>query len=576
MTYMDKYNQWLSIPGLDHNLKEELEMIKGEVREIEARFYKELEFGTGGLRGILGAGSNRLNIYTVRKTTQGLANYLKQKGGEKELSVAIGYDSRRMSKEFATEAGLVLAQNGVKAYVFSEIAATPILSFAVRELKASGGIVITASHNPPEYNGYKVYGECGGQVTDEAANNIIDEISKVDNELEIAAMELDEAVKAGLFQYIGDEILTKYNRKLKNLSLNPHIVTEYSDGFRVVYTPLHGTGGKPVVRILKDMGFSHVYLVPEQSEGNGEFPTVKYPNPEEQDAFELAIKLGKDVDADILMATDPDADRLGVAVKDKDGEYFFVTGNQLGALMLDYILSQKKEHGTLPEQGMVIKTVVTSEIGRDIAKYYGLEAIDTLTGFKYICEKIKEFYEQGGKKFLFGYEESYGYLIGDFVRDKDAIQACQIAAEMTLFYKTQGLTLSEKLEDIFKRLGYYKEDLTSFVLEGKEGQEQIKRILDTFRSEGLKEVNGKKIDLAIDYLKQEEISLREDTVTSTNLPAANVLKYILEDDSWFCIRPSGTEPKIKIYFGVREKSEDSATKKLAELKGSFIKMLESN
>ncbi|MBS4025069.1 MAG: phospho-sugar mutase [Clostridia bacterium] len=600
--YLAKYYTWLQHNELDEELLRELTGIKEQLapsimeREIEARFYQELEFGTGGLRGIIGAGTNRMNIYTVRKATQGLVNCLKKKlekkepeqesgkqdghynsgegeGKEKEKGegvgegVAIAYDSRHKSREFALEAALVLAQNGIKAYLFGELTATPILSFAVRELGAAAGIVVTASHNPPEYNGYKVYGDDGGQITDETAKIITGEIALVEDELAIPTMGEREALEVGLLQELGDELVDSYVEKLKGLSLNPKLVKEKGAAIKIIYSPLHGTGQKPVLRALGELGFQQVMVVPEQALPDGNFPTVAYPNPEEKEAFKLAIALGEKEGADVLLATDPDADRLGVAVKNHRDEYIILTGNQLGALFLEYILSQREEQGSLPANGVVIKTIVTSEIGRAVATAYGLETVDTLTGFKYIGEKIKEFYQQGNKTFIFGYEESYGYLIGDFVRDKDAVQACQLAAEMALYYHLKGMTLFEKLQDVFATYGFYQDELVSFTLKGKEGQERISEIMDSFRREGLAEVAGEKIKAMEDYLTGRIGQLQ------TSLPRANVIKFILEDESWFCIRPSGTEPKIKIYFSVKDNCQALAQVKLSALKAAVLELL---
>lgn len=570
MDYRQKYAAWLNFQELDEELVKELAAIKGNKQEIEGRFYKELEFGTGGLRGIIGAGTNRMNIYTVRKATQGLANYLQKTvadwANNQKLQVVIAYDSRHQSKEFALEAGLVLAHNNIKAYIFPQLTATPVLSFAVRELKAAAGIVITASHNPPEYNGYKVYDADGGQITDAAAAEITAEISSVSDELRVPVMSFPEAQATGSLQLLGagEQVMERYMDCLRELSLNRQLIKEKSKDFKVVYSPLHGTGYRPVIGILTELGFQDVTVVPEQAEPDANFSTVKYPNPEEREAFHLAIQLGKELGADLLMATDPDADRLGVAVKNEQGEYVILTGNQLGALLLEYILSQRQEQGRLPADGAVIKTIVTSEIGRTIAADYGLDTIDTLTGFKYIGEKIKEFRDTGTRQFLFGYEESYGYLAGDFVRDKDAVQACMLAAEMTLYYKTKGLSLYQKLEQIFAKYGYYREELASFTLAGKEGQEQIADIMNTFRREGIAQIAGEKVVEAYDYLNK----------SSTGLPPANVLKYVLADNSWFCIRPSGTEPKIKIYFGVVESSAGEAVAKLTKLKEAVLSLLE--
>jgi phosphoglucomutase len=574
LNVLAKFQQWLQHPYLDESLRNELKLIIQNEKEITSRFYKDLEFGTGGLRGIIGAGTNRMNIYTVRKATKGLALYIhKNIRWDKLPSVVIAYDSRRMSREFAVEAAKVLADNGIKAFVFKELTPTPVLSFAVRELEATAGIVITASHNPPEYNGYKVYWSDGGQITDNIANAITQEIAKVVDELAVTAMDYDEAVLRGLIVFPGDELVKKYISYVKTLSLQPELIKDRGQEITIVYSPLHGTGNKPVTRILREMGFRNVHVVPEQECPNGNFPTVKYPNPEEHAAFELAMKLGEKIDADILLATDPDADRVGVAVKDDAGKYRVITGNQLGALFLEYILSQRQNQGLLPPNGTVIKTIVTSEIGRAIAAAYGIETIDTLTGFKYIGEKIKEFKEKGERQFLFGYEESYGYLIGDEVRDKDAVQACLLAAEMALYYKTKGLTLYEQLQRIFRKYGFYREDLLSLNLEGKEGQERIVKVMEDFRKGYILTIAGKGIVAVEDYLNQRRSYLLEGREELISLPESNVLKYILEDASWLCIRPSGTEPKLKIYFGVCGGSEVEANDKLLQLKNYMIDIM---
>lgn len=565
MGYLEKFTEWFEYPQLDFELKKELEEINNNSNEIEDRFYKDLEFGTGGLRGVIGVGTYRMNIYTVRKATQGLANFIKSTnvGNHK---VVIAYDSRYKSQEFAQAAALVLAKNGIKTYVFNKLTPTPLLSFAVRELQASAGIVITASHNPKEYNGYKVYGSDGGQITDKIANAITAEIDKVDDELRVEFMDKVEAEEKGLLNWLDDEVLNSYLEKTKDLVLRPDIINKVSDEFKIVYTPLHGTGNIPVSRLLKEVGFKNVVVVPEQAEPDPGFSTVKYPNPEEHAAFKLAINLADEINADIVMGTDPDADRMGVAVKDKAGEYIILTGNQLGALMIDYILQMRKYKDTIPANGVIIKTIVTSGLGVRIAEKYGVGYIDVLTGFKYIGEKIKEFQQNNSHKFLFGYEESYGFLIGDYVRDKDAIQACLIAAEMAAYYKLQDISLLERLNQLFEEFGYYREDLISITLKGIEGQERIKRILEEMREESPKSIAGKKVTVISDYLKETTLYPATGKIRPTGLPKANVLHYTLEDGSWFCVRPSGTEPKLKIYFSVVGRSLAEGEEKLARLK----------
>ncbi|MGI6227472.1 MAG: phospho-sugar mutase [Peptococcales bacterium] len=567
------FNKWFNYPGLDLELKKELEKIVDDPYQIEERFYKELEFGTGGLRGIIGAGTNRMNIYTVRKATQGLANYIK--GVNKANSkVVIAYDSRHKSKEFAEQAALVLAKNGITAYVFSKVTPTPILSYAVRELQAVAGIVITASHNPKEYNGYKVYWSDGGQITDNIANAITGEINKIGDELLVEVLDKKEAVEKSLLCWLDEEILNSYVTKTKELVLRQDVIEQVADNFKIVYTPLHGTGYISVTRLLKEVGFKKVVVVPEQAQPDSNFPTVKYPNPEEHAAFELAVKLADEIDADIVMGTDPDADRVGVAVRDVDGKYVILTGNQLGALMIDYILQMREHNNSIPANGVVVKTIVTSSLGVNIAKKYGVGSIDVLTGFKYIGERIKEFHQENSHTFLFGYEESYGYLIGDYVRDKDAVQACLIVAEMAAYYKLQGKGLLERLNQLFEEFGYYQEDLLSINLEGIEGQQKIKRILNNLRAEGPKNIDGKKVTIISDYLNGFTFNQTSGAKKPTNLPKANVLHYTLDDGSWFCIRPSGTEPKLKIYFSVLGQTRDEAGGKLNSLKKCVLDLLE--
>ncbi len=559
MDFVEKYRKWLGYDLLAGELKEELEGIRNNPEEIKKCFYKDLEFGTAGLRGIIGAGTNRMNIYTVRKATQGLANYLNKSGSENR--VVIAYDSRHKSREFALEAALVLAKNKIKVYVFREITPTPILSFAIGYLRATAGIVITASHNPKEYNGYKVYNRHGGQITDGMAKAITEEINLVEDELRVSVLTQKEAEEKGLLIWVGEEVLSAYLEKTKGLVLRPDIIEGISTELQIVYTPLHGTGYIPVKRLLRDVGFKNVHIVPEQAEPDPDFSTVKYPNPEEHEAFTLALDLAQKVRADIVLGTDPDADRLGVAVRDEKGEYVILTGNQIGALMIDYILEMRKFNGSLPANGIVVKTIVTSRLGVEIAKKYGVGYLDVLTGFKYIGEKIKEYYEDGSYTFLFGYEESCGFLIGDYVRDKDAVQACLIAAEMAAYYKTRKMSLLDRLQQLFEEYGYYREEVVSFTLQGIEGQERIGRIMDFLRENAPEVVGGINIAVVKDYLKP------------TGLPKANVLHYTLEDGSWFCVRPSGTEPKLKIYFSVVGDSARDAEARLVRLRGAVLKII---
>ncbi|HEO8419457.1 TPA: phospho-sugar mutase [Yersinia enterocolitica] len=566
MDYKNSIEKWTSFAGLEANLKEQLTELQTSDKLLEDSFYKHLEFGTGGMRGELGPGINRMNIYTVRKAAEGLGKYIVEQGEEAmNRGVAVAYDSRQQSPEFALEVAKVVGKLGIKSYVFEELRPTPVLSFAVRHLNTFAGVVITASHNPPEYNGFKAYGEDGGQLPPEAADTIIKYVNAVEDELTIEVMEGKELLDKGLLTYIGEDIDVAYSEKVKTIQLNR--LPEAKD-LKIVFTPLHGTGNKPVREGLKAFGFENVTVVKEQELPDSNFSTVKSPNPEEHAAFEIAIRYGKEIDADILLGTDPDADRLGVAVKDLNGEYTVLTGNQLGALMLEYLLSEKKAKGTLPENGIVIKTIVTSEIGRTIAKAYGIPTLDTLTGFKFIGEKIKEYEETNEHTFLFGYEESYGYLIGDFVRDKDAVQSAIFATEVAAYYKAKGLTLYEGLLEIFSKYGYYQEGLESLTLKGKDGAEQISYIMDTFRKFPIEEVNGLKVTSVEDYLTSKKVEgLTESLI---NLPKSNVIKYYLEDGSWFCLRPSGTEPKAKFYFSVKSQSLELSMKKLLDIKEAVM------
>jgi len=553
MNCRQSYERWLQFPHLVPELRQELEQIKDQEKEIKDRFHQSLTFGTGGMRGVIGAGTNRMNVYTVRKATQGLSRYIAKQGEEaKRKGVVIAYDTRHKSADFAKEAGLVLAHNGIRAYVFQGPRPTPVLSFAVRYLGATAGIVITASHNPPEYNGYKVYGSDGAQVTTELADAIMAEIAGVSDELRVETADLCQAREKRLFEWIGEQVDEAYHHKLRSLALQPE---ENNRDYKVIYTPLHGTGNQPVRRALADLGFQHVRVVPEQELPDPNFSTVKSPNPEEHEAFHLAIEDAEKWGADMILATDPDADRVGVAVRDHEGRFVVLTGNQLGALLLDYILSQCAKKGNLPRNGVVIKTIVTSEFGEAVAARYGLETWNTLTGFKYIGEKIRQLEGTKEKTFLFGYEESYGYLIGDFCRDKDAVQACIMAAEMGAYYKKQGLTLYQALLRLFEQVGYFKEDLVSITFKGIEGVHKINRMMERFRKDSPTVMAGLPVVGRKDYKQGME-----------GLPKSNVLKFMLNDGSWFAVRPSGTEPKIKFYFGVKGTSLADAQTKLEMLK----------
>lgn len=572
MDWKQKAEKWLVFSGLDSEIKAELESIKQNEQQLEERFYKDLEFGTGGMRGEIGAGTNRMNLYTVRKASAGLAAYIEENGEEaKRRGVVIAYDSRHKSPQFAMEAAKTLATRGIQTYVFEELRPTPELSFAVRHLHAIAGIVITASHNPPEYNGYKVYGDDGGQLPPAGADRVIAKVNEIENELSIEVLAELELKEKGLIKMVGPEVDRAYLEKLMTISENPSLADETD--VKVVFTPLHGTANTPVRNILTAMKYQNVVVVKEQEKPDPEFSTVKSPNPEEHAAFELAIREGKKIDADLLIATDPDADRLGVAVKNPEGEYVVLTGNQTGSLLLHYILKQKKAKGTLPANGVVLKTIVTSELGRAIASSFGAETIDVLTGFKFIAEKIKSYEESGEYKFLFGYEESYGYLIGDFARDKDAVQAAMLAVEVCAYYKKKGMSLYEALISVFKEFGYYQEGLRSLTLKGKEGAELIQKTLGVFRSKPLKHLGNLKVTAVEDYLTRVRVT-EDNKEEKIGLPPSNVLKYHLEDGSWLCLRPSGTEPKIKFYFGVKDSSLSASKQKLQMIEQDFMKLVE--
>ncbi len=574
MGYKEMYESWLANPYFDEATKAELKGIEGNDKEIEDRFYTELEFGTAGLRGVIGAGTNRMNIYTVRKATQGLANYIKKVGGEGR-GVAIAYDSRRMSPEFADEAALCLGANGIKAYVFESLRPTPELSYAVRKLNCIAGINVTASHNPPEYNGYKVYWEDGAQITPPHDSGIMDEVKAVTDFDTVKTMSKDDAVKDGLYETIGADVDDAYIAELKKLVLHQDAIDKVKDELKIVYTPLHGTGNIPVRRVLKELGFQHVYVVPEQELPDGEFPTVSYPNPEAEEAFVLGLAMAKKLDADLVLATDPDADRLGVYVKDsKTGEYHSLTGNMSGCLIGDYVIGQRKEKEGLPADGAFIKSIVSTNMADAIAKHYGIALIEVLTGFKFIGQKILEFEKTGKGTYLFGMEESYGCLTGTYARDKDAIVASMTLCEAAAYYKTQGKTLWDAMIDMYEKYGYYKDDVKAITLKGIEGLEKIQSILETLRADAPKEIGGYQVTAARDYKKDTITDMKTGKVTPTGLPSSNVLYYELTDDAWVCVRPSGTEPKVKFYYGVKGTSLEDAEQKSENLGRNVLDMIE--
>ncbi|MGO4530726.1 phospho-sugar mutase [Paenibacillus sp. 2TAF8] len=549
--------QWLEDASIDEATKQELRDLKDQPKELEERFYRNLEFGTGGLRGVIGAGSNRMNKYTVGRATQGFARYLLEQHGDKEgkPSVVIAHDSRHFSPEFSLDAALVLAANGIVAKLYPSLRSTPQLSFSVRHLQATGGIVVTASHNPPEYNGYKVYNHEGGQLVPHEAEQVIQYIQEVPSLADVKKLTREEAEAQGLLVWLGEEDDQAFVDTVASRSLSRELIQSgIGRDFKIVYTPLHGTGNLPVRRVLEQIGFEQLYIVAEQEQPDAEFSTVKSPNPEEREAFTLAMKLGESVGADILIGTDPDADRMGAVVKDKDGKYFVLSGNQSGAIMVHYLLSRLQETGTLPSNGAVIKTIVTSEMGAVIAQHYGAEVMNTLTGFKYIGEKMNQFEATGSHTFLFGYEESYGYLSGNYARDKDAVLASMLIAEAAAYYKSQGKTLYDVLQELYNQFGFFLEKLESRTLKGKDGVAQIQAKMTDWRSNPPKEVAGIAVQDVLDY------SLGLD-----GLPKENVLKFILADGSWFCLRPSGTEPKIKVYFAVRGESLDDAESRIERL-----------
>ncbi len=573
MGYRETYEEWLTSPAFDEKTKEELRSIADDEKEIKERFYTELEFGTAGLRGIIGAGTNRMNQYVVRRATQGLANYILKVGGQ-DKGVAIGYDSRHMSPEFADDAALCLAANGIKTYVFESLRPTPEISFALRYFHCIAAINITASHNPAEYNGYKVYWEDGAQITPPHDTGIMDEVNKVPDYTSTKTMAKADAVAAGLYVPIGAEVDDAFIAAVKSQVLHPEAIKEQAKNLKIVYTPLHGTGNIPARRVLAELGFENVYVVKEQELPDGAFPTVGYPNPEADAAFELGMKLAKEVDADLVLATDPDADRLGVRVKDKNGEYHVLTGNMSGSLLADYEIGQLKATKGLPEDGKLIKTIVTTNLADGVAKYYGVDLIECLTGFKYIGQQILKFETEGKGTYLFGFEESYGCLIGTHARDKDAIVAVMALCEAAAFYKTQGKTLWDVMLDMYERYGYYKDDIQSVSLKGIEGLAKIQEIMTTMRDNTPESFGGYKVLSARDYKKDTITDIATGEVKPTGLPGSNVLYYDLEDGAWLCVRPSGTEPKIKFYYGVKGSSLADADEKSAAFGKDVLGMID--
>ena len=574
MGYRESYEEWLNNPYFDEETRKELQAIAGNEKEIEERFYMDLEFGTAGLRGIIGAGTNRMNVYTVRKATQGLANYILGVGAEKK-GVAIAYDSRRMSPEFADVAALCLAANGIKAYVFESLRPTPELSYAVRKLGCTAGINITASHNPPEYNGYKVYWEDGAQITPPHDTGIMDEVKKVTDYSTVKTMSLEDARAAGLYETIGAAIDDAYIAELKKLVVHQDAIDAVGSQIKVVYTPLHGTGNIPVRRVLKELGFTNVYVVPEQELPDGDFPTVSYPNPEAKEAFTLGLALAKKVDADLVLATDPDADRLGVYVKDaKTGEYHPLTGNMSGCLLGDYLIGQKKELQGLPEDGVFVRSIVSTNMADAIADYYGIELVEVLTGFKFIGQKILEMEKTGKGTYLFGMEESYGCLTGTYARDKDAVVASMALCEAAAYYKTKNMTLWDAMIAMYERYGYYQDGITAITLKGIEGLEKIGQIMNTLRAEAPKEIGAYQVTAVRDYKNDTITDIATGAVRPTGLPSSNVLYYELTDDAWVCVRPSGTEPKVKFYFGIKGSSLADADAKAEAMKAAVNALVE--
>ena len=572
MNYRENYNQWIENSYYDEETKKELLAIKDNEKEIEDRFYKELEFGTGGMRGIIGAGTNRMNKYTVRKAAQGLANFVKKKG-KSSKGIAIAYDSRHCSYDFALETALVMACNNIKAYLFDELRPTPELSFAVRYLGCAAGVVITASHNPKEYNGFKAYGSDGCQLPPKESDDVIKEVEAIKDISEIPCMKKEEALQQGLIEIIGKEIDDAYINAVKSSGINPDLCKIYGSETKIIYTPIHGSGNKPVRRVLKEIGFENVMVVKEQELPDSDFSTVKYPNPEEKAVFNIAIQMAKNENVELIIGTDPDADRVGVVVKDDQGEFIILTGNQIGCLLLEYILSQKRQKNELPQNAFVVKTIVSSDLARKIAEQYGVEIIDVLTGFKFIGEQIKLLHDTGKKKFLFGFEESYGYLSGTYTRDKDAVVASMLVAEAYAWYKSRGMNLYEGLLELFKKYGYVREGVDSFTLKGKEGLEKINDAMESLRNMDIQKIGDKDIYIISDYKKQIRRNVKTNEDCKISLPVSNVLHFAMSPGFWFCVRPSGTEPKIKIYYGVSSDSLEGSEKELSILKKDVMSVV---
>ncbi|MEG0775120.1 phospho-sugar mutase [Clostridium sp.] len=572
MDFKNRYKFWLENSLIDEGTKLELRNINDDEKEIEDRFYKELEFGTGGLRGVIGAGTNRMNIYTVGKATQGLGDYLN--GKFENPAVAIAYDSRHMSKEFAEYTAKTLCGNNIKTYLFETLTPTPILSYAVRALGCSGGIVITASHNPKQYNGYKVYGADGGQITDKDAKEILSYIGNVDSFEKVKNIDLETCKSKGLLEYVGENVYSTYIEKVKALTIRKELVEKSAKDLKIIYTPIHGSGNVPVRRVLKELGYENLQVVKEQELPNGDFPTAPYPNPEDPKVFKLALDMAKESKPDIILGTDPDCDRIGAVIQEANGEYKVLTGNQVGALLSHYIMASLKELNQLPNNGAIIKTIVSTDMIKPIGEKYGVEIIEVLTGFKYIGELIGNFEETNSNKFLFGFEESYGYLSGDFVRDKDAVIAAMLITEMTLYYKSKGKTLYEALMELYKEYGFYKENLVSIDLKGKEGQEKIAATIDFLRNTDVSYVASFKVTRKMDYKLSIERDLLTGDEDEINLPKSNVLKFILNDGSWFVVRPSGTEPKMKIYIATAGDSLENADEKLKVIEKAVLEAID--
>ncbi|MCD3349951.1 phospho-sugar mutase [Clostridium botulinum D/C] len=573
MNYLEKYNEWLESRFIDEETKKELKNIEDE-KELEDRFYKNLNFGTGGLRGVIGAGSNRMNIYTVTKATQGLAEYLLNKYKDEAISVSIAYDSRIKSQEFATSAALTLCGNGIKVNLFESLRPTPMLSYTVKHLKSKAGIVITASHNPKQYNGYKVYGDDGGQVTDRKAKEIITYVEKIQDFSKVKSMSLNDAKDKGLLNIIGEEIDNDYIGSVKKLTIREELVSKKANKLKIIYTPIHGSGNVPVRRVLRELGYEKVFVVKEQELPDGTFPTAEYPNPEVPAVFDIALNMAKDIKPDIIFGTDPDCDRIGAIVKDNNGKYEVLTGNMMGVLLTEYILSALKEKNKMPIKPVVIKTIVTTEMIRPIAKKFNVEVIDVLTGFKYIGEKIKEFENDKNKDYVFGFEESYGYLAGTFVRDKDAVIAAMLICEMALYYKTKGMSLYDALMSLYNEYEFYRERLVSVNLEGIEGQKKISDTLDKLRKIDNLKINGVNIIKKYDYENSMVKDILAGKEENISLPKSNVLKFVLEDNSYFVVRPSGTEPKMKIYMAIIGKSLEDAENKMDEFKKNVMNLVD--